>query len=1220
MEFTIYSTGSAIYLEEILNSVAMICGTGDVESLAKIGFLIGALLLGFQAVFNNTAISFQKVLVCLILYLALYGPSGRAVIEDVYSGEVAVVDNVPFGPLVVGSIVSNIGYNITNIFEQAFSTPAMTKYGFADPIETLMKVRSVTGNLMSIPSFTNGLGTNKNLVNSWSNYYRECTLPSLGTDLSGYADLFRSNDPIGASRFSSGVYYTQIFDGTPGGRTLNCSDAHTALVNLTDSATDGVMAEIATAGFKRPGKNVDADAVTSRIGDSLYALNMSATDARAYTMASILYPIFLQAPGQKAVEDLQGSYGVMMGQAMAQQNTQWAAEGTQFTKYVRPFMTFFEGLIYAITPLMAFLIAMGGFGINLIGKYLMMLVWMMLWMPALAIVNLYSISSTASAMEAILQTSSFDAGGTGVSFEMLKQMTPALEQAIGVAGLMASSIPAICLFLVTGATVAASGIASRMNGSDTINEKIAAPDVITPSAALQTTPYASSDFDKGVRINGSENQRGNINIGSMLSDTVQSSRMTAEGSSQSFSQQLTSTLGRSLENSKSIGEAANVGHSLQSSLGLENNAAFQQQYSALQAQGYSTSNIDSAIAAVSLNGGVNGNVGAKAGAGVDGIPSGANGSVSAGAALTGGASVSKADQSTRSDGSSYNDTLSAVKSSGIGETVKSALQRTDGTTLAKNFQSSDQSKLSSADQESLSRSAQQTISDQAAYQKVSGLANSYGYSEDMKLDSLAGKLINEGRESAVVNDAMNKYGPEYQENQKMFASTMLDPNRASTAAALYTLAKNHDFDALAGTTVDYNKNANLQAPSVGNLEGITGNAGHRVNAEAFDSQYQDAKADALTNANIGQKHERNHGIVKNDGEVYAKQALDPIADRAADRIRNSSKEVNDKGESSYGILSAASNGIGQMVGTRASRDDYMHEGQQLGLNEAQADVFAAARSGALTDNSKDRWDQYADSVNMDKHLSEGMYKQLVEAGLHDNGSGGHLSDILTVNQRDNISSVSNGVGQDVGAGAPRQDHMREGKHFASTSPSNGMDQMVGARASREDNKGEGQQLGSSSFSNGIGQTGEPRISREDFIPEVQHLALNQPQGALADNSIERFDQPETFAENHQGNLGPVSTGVDQMVGAHSTRDDFMHEGQRFGLNEAQSDVFAAARSGSLNGNSKERWDHYADSANMDRAQSDGMYKQLVDAGLHDNGSGDHLSDILKASKRDNIGH
>ncbi|WP_390590197.1 conjugal transfer protein TraG N-terminal domain-containing protein, partial [Staphylococcus pseudintermedius] len=56
MDFTIYSIGSATYLEEILNSVAMISGAGKIEDLAKIGLLIGVFILGFQAIFNNTGI------------------------------------------------------------------------------------------------------------------------------------------------------------------------------------------------------------------------------------------------------------------------------------------------------------------------------------------------------------------------------------------------------------------------------------------------------------------------------------------------------------------------------------------------------------------------------------------------------------------------------------------------------------------------------------------------------------------------------------------------------------------------------------------------------------------------------------------------------------------------------------------------------------------------------------------------------------------------------------------------------------------------------------------------------------------------------------------------------------------------------------------------------------------------------------------------------------
>ncbi|RJX72664.1 conjugal transfer protein TraG N-terminal domain-containing protein [Pseudomonas sp. LS-2] len=992
MEFTIYSVGSSSYLEEILNAVAMITGTGDIESLAKIGFLIGTLFLGFQAVFKNQSIPFHQVGICLILYLAMYGPSGRAIIEDVYDGSVTVVDNVPLGPLVVGSVVSNVGYNMTHLFEQAFSTPSMTSYGFADPIETLMKVRSVTGNLMSIPAFTNGGTANQNLLTSWSNYFRECTLAGMGEDMNVYATIARSNDPMQAARFNSSVYYTQIYDGTVGGRTLNCSDAHTALVSATTSATSDVMDQVATAAFQRPGKVVSGDDVTSRISDSLYALNLSSMDARSFTMASILYPIFQQAPGQKAVEDLQGSYAVMMSQAMAQQSTQWAAEGTMFTKYVRPFMTFFEGLIYAITPLMAFLITMGGFGISLIGKYIMLLAWMMLWMPALSIVNLYTISSTSSVMQGLLGTSSFDSGGSAVSFEMLKQMAPALEQAVGVAGLMASSVPAICLFLVSGTAIAASSIAGRMNGSDQINEKIASPDIISPAPALQTTPFATSDYDKGLRVNGSENQRGDISVGSIMSEGLSSTRTRAEASSESFSKQLTSAYGRQLDSSHSISEQAAVGRGLQSSFGMTNDAGFQAGYDQLRQQGFSSSQIDAGIASVALRGGASATAGVKAG----------GGPASAGVGVSGGADASNTSQTTRSDNSSSSESASNAVKSVLGERIANSLNRTSGYNLAENFDKSERSGVSQSDQESLSKSAQQTVSDQKAFQQAESFVRSAGYSENFKLDSWAGKFVNENRDDAVVSDAMNKYGSEFQEHQRQLSNTMLDPRRADAAAALMTLAKHGDFEAINGPQVNYDRFSNLKGPVTQNLQADTQHAGHSVNTGSFNRGFDGRKDAAVHGANPGGEFQRLRPLVENDGQAYAQSAIRPAAENAENRIRGLAREVNDRGESSFGALSAISNSVASTLGFRGSREDYQAEGRHLGLNEAQADVFATARVGGLTDNSKERWDQYAASQGMDNDLRDGMYQQLIQAGVHDDGSGGQLADIRTLNQRDSI--------------------------------------------------------------------------------------------------------------------------------------------------------------------------------------------------------------------------
>jgi hypothetical protein len=89
---------------------------------------------------------------------------------------------------------------------------------------------------------------------------------------------------------------------------------------------------------------------------------------------------FLEKGIVQTHEDLgQWKLAAITEQAAQQRNAQWTAEQTLFTRIVRPMMTFFEGLIFAITPLMAFTIALGPAGIAMTGKYLLFALWIQLW-------------------------------------------------------------------------------------------------------------------------------------------------------------------------------------------------------------------------------------------------------------------------------------------------------------------------------------------------------------------------------------------------------------------------------------------------------------------------------------------------------------------------------------------------------------------------------------------------------------------------------------------------------------------------------------------------------------------------------------------------------------------------------------------------------------------------------------------------------------------------
>ena len=117
--FTIYSIGDSAFLAQILNALAMICGTGDFKTLVGVGALLGLLVMGFQCLTSGTRqFNLHQVLIGMICYMCFFGPGVTVQVEDAYTDEVRVVDNVPLGAAAAGTIISNIGYGVTALFEQ----------------------------------------------------------------------------------------------------------------------------------------------------------------------------------------------------------------------------------------------------------------------------------------------------------------------------------------------------------------------------------------------------------------------------------------------------------------------------------------------------------------------------------------------------------------------------------------------------------------------------------------------------------------------------------------------------------------------------------------------------------------------------------------------------------------------------------------------------------------------------------------------------------------------------------------------------------------------------------------------------------------------------------------------------------------------------------------------------------------------------------------------
>ncbi len=463
---TIYSIGDARFLYIVLNGLVMIVNDPEFLITIKIGFTVGAFYLALQGLMAGKFPAFQHLLLSLLIYSALFGlpTAGKSYkgidvdIYDVYTDTNRKVDNVPFGIALTASMLSTLTWKLTETFEQTFSSSdaaKLTRNGYLSSLTRMMEARS-----KAMYQFQN----HPSLAQSWRNYIKECTLIGIDLDFKTTHEVFNNSDALAGLEFPSEAFGTLIYrNGQP--TNVTCNEAFAWLKPKMISWFDQqIQKETAS-----PERNLS-------LGSALQALSQGAESSRNFLMASALLPIYHDAIIEKLQDMQQPQAAIMTQQAILQRNTQWAGEQHLFLSSMRAMMAYIEGFVFAVTPLMGLLVCVGLFGVRLAFKYLMLLLWIQLWMPVLAINNLYITLVSQGVMAAL--------SAPITSFNGVMESGPILEYWLAVGGLMAASTPALVLMLLYGSAITATHLAGRMQSGDFVNEKVSAPDIMMPGSAI----------------------------------------------------------------------------------------------------------------------------------------------------------------------------------------------------------------------------------------------------------------------------------------------------------------------------------------------------------------------------------------------------------------------------------------------------------------------------------------------------------------------------------------------------------------------------------------------------------------------------------------------------------------------------------------------------------------------------------------------------------------
>lgn len=578
---TIYACGDAYYLGKVLDAVAMICGTnGGLVGATAVGALIGVIIIAFQTVIRLNGINIHHMLVCWVIYVISFGTTTDVAIQSVYSdGSVVQKDNVPAGPAWIGVIVSNIGYHMTKKMEQAFGDvderAVITNNngnGFANALYILnhMSQFGEKGPLRAAMAKTT---TGRDLLTNLTVYTRDCTTKAiyLGPKWGGKTYEQIITQPFEkAFEFESKIYFTEVRNA---GQTLelSCTDAwKTITEQMNGKAFDEIdtfsVQELANkAGFctrKADGSSsCDVETPDELMNKfqrtSLNALTDSSVKAQKYMLTSVGRNILNLGLAQGYATYKDTNSAAMLAQAIEQRNVQWAAEQSMFLNSVRPMMAFMESFFYALTPFAAVFVMLGLFGLGLFFKYILLLIWVQMWLPVMAIANMYIMSAAKREMNSIISGfagQNFDAAKNGsISIYAYDQMLGAAKDWVATGAMFQAATPLLSLIIISGSVYALTSLTGRMAGADHINEKIVAPDVVAPAAAMGIQPRYTVDSN-GYKLSGFTDT--SINLQRMMGQArshAHSQLNATTGALQSLNSTMFSRLGADLQDNVTSG-------------------------------------------------------------------------------------------------------------------------------------------------------------------------------------------------------------------------------------------------------------------------------------------------------------------------------------------------------------------------------------------------------------------------------------------------------------------------------------------------------------------------------------------------------------------------------------------------------------------------------------------------------------------------------------------
>jgi conjugal transfer mating pair stabilization protein TraG len=389
----IYAYQNVDSLFGVFNAAAAIHASGDYASaIAAVAFC------GFVAALIAYAFAPEKLQgwkwlasVALVFSVLIVPKVTVGIVDKTGGSPVKVVDNVPFGVAVLGSLTSTIGHTLTGLFETAFQVipgtgalPTELSYQHNGLMFGNRLIRETGHVVFQDPAFRTDL----------VNFIHNCTTYDL-IDGTLEPAMFSASDDVWALMASPNPARFTTLTGAGGMVDVDtCPNVYQSLDARMPAQLQRIQGRLAfQLNPTLPGAAAAA-AVAGQIQQAYLKngiANASATAADLIRQNAMLNAIedTSRMVAQKANDPAAMVLAVGRAQAVAQANASWLNYGKVAEQALPVFRNVIEAVTYAMFPLFVLLLLLtsGRETMLAIKGYAAILTWIQLWPPLYAILN-----------------------------------------------------------------------------------------------------------------------------------------------------------------------------------------------------------------------------------------------------------------------------------------------------------------------------------------------------------------------------------------------------------------------------------------------------------------------------------------------------------------------------------------------------------------------------------------------------------------------------------------------------------------------------------------------------------------------------------------------------------------------------------------------------------------------------------------------------------------